>query len=76
MRGGLAKWCARGAAFVEPASWRDARRVAQFHGESFHRGWGEGEFEEKLAQCSPGDRYLIEQRMMARRNELRQVRST
>jgi len=31
-----------------------------------------GEFEEKLAQCSPGDRYLIEQRMMARRDELRQ----
>jgi predicted nucleotidyltransferase component of viral defense system len=31
-----------------------------------------GEFEGKLAQCSPGDRYLVEQRMMARRDELRQ----
>ena len=31
-----------------------------------------GEFEEKLAQCSPGDRYLVEQRMMARRDEQRQ----
>jgi len=32
-----------------------------------------GELEEKLAQCSLGDRYLIERRMMARRDELRQI---
>ncbi len=31
-----------------------------------------GEFEQKLARCSPGDRYVVEQRMLARRDELRQ----
>ncbi len=35
-----------------------------------------GEFEGKLAQCSPGDRYLVEQRMMARRQELRQYQAS
>jgi ribosomal-protein-alanine N-acetyltransferase len=35
---------------VEPASLRDAPRLAQLHGASFHRGWGEGEFEEMLSQ--------------------------
>lgn len=35
-----------------------------------------GEFEEKLAQCSPGDRYLIEQRMTARGDELRQCEAS
>jgi len=35
---------------VEPASLRDARRLAQLHGESFHRGWGEGEFEGMLTE--------------------------
>ena len=29
---------------------RDARRLAQLHGEAFHRGWGEGEFEGMLAE--------------------------
>ena len=29
---------------------RDARRLAQLHGESFHRGWGEGEFESMLTE--------------------------
>ena len=35
---------------IEPANLRDAPRLAQLHGDSFHRGWGEGEFEEMLAQ--------------------------
>ena len=35
---------------VEPASQRDAARLAQLHGASFHRGWGEGEFETMLTE--------------------------
>ena len=35
---------------VEPASQRDAARLAQLHGASFHRGWGEGEFEAMLRE--------------------------
>ena len=35
---------------VEPATLRDAGRLAQLHGASFHRGWGEGEFESMLAE--------------------------
>ena len=37
-------------AVVEPASLRDAPRLAALHGASFHRGWGEGEFEDMLSQ--------------------------
>jgi [ribosomal protein S18]-alanine N-acetyltransferase len=29
---------------------RDAPRLAQLHGASFHRGWGEGEFETMLSE--------------------------
>ena len=39
-----------GAAVVEPATLRDAARLAQLHGASFHRGWGEGEFEVMLTE--------------------------
>ena len=39
-----------GAVAVEPASLRDAPKLAQLHGASFHRGWGEGEFEQMLAE--------------------------
>ena len=39
-----------GAIAIEPASLRDAPRLAQLHGASFHRGWGEGEFEQMLAE--------------------------
>jgi ribosomal-protein-alanine N-acetyltransferase len=39
-----------GAAAIEPASLRDAAKLAQLHGASFHRGWGEGEFEQMLAE--------------------------
>ena len=40
----------RRPAVVEPASQRDAARLAQLHGASFHRGWGEGEFEVMLTE--------------------------
>jgi [ribosomal protein S18]-alanine N-acetyltransferase len=39
-----------GTAAVEPASLRDAPAFAQIHGASFHRGWGEGEFETMLTE--------------------------
>jgi ribosomal-protein-alanine N-acetyltransferase len=35
---------------IEPARSRDAPRLAQIHAASFHRGWGEGEFEQMLAE--------------------------
>jgi ribosomal-protein-alanine N-acetyltransferase len=46
----LSEWFGGGTAVVEPASMRDARRLAQLHGESFHRGWGEAEFEAMLSE--------------------------
>ena len=46
----LSEWWTGGAPVVEAASLRDARRLAQLHGESFHRGWGEGEFESMLSE--------------------------
>ena len=39
-----------GAAVVEPATPRDAPKLAEIHGQSFHRGWGEGEFESMLTE--------------------------
>ena len=39
-----------GAAVIEPAGLRDAARLAQLHGASFHRGWGEAEFESMLIE--------------------------
>jgi ribosomal-protein-alanine N-acetyltransferase len=39
-----------GAVAIEPASLRDAPKLAQLHGASFHRGWGEGEFEQMLSE--------------------------
>jgi ribosomal-protein-alanine N-acetyltransferase len=35
---------------IEPASLRDAPRLAELHGASFHRGWDEGEFEQMLTE--------------------------
>lgn len=35
---------------IEPATQGDATRLAQIHAVSFHRGWGEGEFESMLAE--------------------------
>lgn len=37
-------------AVVEPASPRDAATLARIHGASFHRGWGEDEFERMLSE--------------------------
>jgi len=39
-----------GTVAVEPASLRDAPKLAELHGASFHRGWGEGEFEAMLIE--------------------------
>jgi ribosomal-protein-alanine N-acetyltransferase len=39
-----------GTPIVEAATVRDAPRLAQLHGASFHRGWGEGEFESMLRE--------------------------
>jgi ribosomal-protein-alanine N-acetyltransferase len=46
----LSTWWRGGTARVEAATLRDARRLAQLHGESFHRGWGEAEFETMLSE--------------------------
>jgi len=42
----------RAAPIVEPASPNDTARLAAIHGASFHRGWGESEFEAMLAGAS------------------------
>jgi [ribosomal protein S18]-alanine N-acetyltransferase len=39
-----------GAVAIEPATLRDAPKLAQLHGASFHRGWGESEFEQMLSE--------------------------
>ena len=46
----LSEWWSGGAAAIEPATLRDAPRLAQLHRASFHRGWGEGEFESMLTE--------------------------
>jgi ribosomal-protein-alanine N-acetyltransferase len=46
----LSDWWGGGTAIVEQATLRDAARLAQMHGASFHRGWGEGEFEVMLRE--------------------------
>ena len=43
-------WGGGGAAVIEPAALRDTHRLAQLHGASFHRGWGESEFEQMLRE--------------------------
>jgi ribosomal-protein-alanine N-acetyltransferase len=39
-----------GTAAVEAAGLRDAPALAQIHGASFHRGWGESEFDSMLTE--------------------------
>jgi [ribosomal protein S18]-alanine N-acetyltransferase len=46
----LTGWWSSGPAAIEPARLRDAARLAQLHGASFHRGWGEAEFEDMLTE--------------------------
>jgi ribosomal-protein-alanine N-acetyltransferase len=41
-----------GPVSVEPATPADAPRLAELHGASFHRGWGEGEFEGMLRESN------------------------
>ena len=48
----LSEFWGGGDAAVEPASLRDAPVLAQIHGASFHRGWGEGEFENMLSESN------------------------
>src|ERR1700761_6902004 len=43
-------WNSSAAPVVEPAQLRDAARLAQLHAASFHRGWGDGEFEGMIAE--------------------------
>ena len=50
MIGWLTGWWSGGPAVIEPARLRDAARLAQLHGASFHRGWGEAEFEGMLTE--------------------------
>ena len=44
------QWWRGGTAAVEPATARDATRLAQLHGASFAHGWGESEFEAMLSE--------------------------
>lgn len=46
----LSGWLGGGTPQVEAATLRDAARLAALHGASFHRGWGEGEFESMIAE--------------------------
>jgi ribosomal-protein-alanine N-acetyltransferase len=46
----LSDWFGGGRPSIEPATLRDAPRLAQLHGASFHRGWGDGEFETMIAE--------------------------
>jgi ribosomal-protein-alanine N-acetyltransferase len=41
-----------GTTSVEPATLADAPQLAQLHGASFHRGWGESEFESMLGETN------------------------
>ncbi|WJR78279.1 ribosomal protein S18-alanine N-acetyltransferase [Bradyrhizobium sp. NP1] len=41
----LSAWWSGGKPAVETATARDAPKLAQLHAASFHRGWGEAEFE-------------------------------
>ena len=54
MMGRLRSWFSGlwggGAVVIEQARLRDAARLAQLHGASFHRGWGEAEFEGMLTE--------------------------
>ncbi len=46
----LSDWFGGGRPAIEPATSRDAPRLAQLHGASFHRGWSESEFETMIAE--------------------------
>jgi [ribosomal protein S18]-alanine N-acetyltransferase len=46
----FALWTDHGNVAVQPAAGRDARRLAEIHAASFHRGWSEDEFDSMLAE--------------------------
>ena len=46
----LSKFWMGAKAAVEPATLRDAPKLSRLHRASFHRGWGEGEFEQMLRE--------------------------
>lgn len=48
--GWFSGWISSGEPLIEPATLRDAQRLAQLHAASFHRSWGEGEFEGMIAE--------------------------
>ena len=50
MMGWFSGWFSSGMPLVEPATLRDAPRLAQLHAASFHRGWGDGEFESMIVE--------------------------
>ena len=58
----LSELLGTGTPVIELATIRDAPRLAQLHGTSFHRGWGESEFERMLAE-----RNTLVQRLRLRR---------
>ena len=43
-------WAAGATPAIEAATLRDAPRLAELHGASFHRGWGESEFENMMRE--------------------------
>ena len=50
MKAWLSGWFGGGKPRIEIAKLRDAPRLAELHSASFHRGWGEGEFESMIAE--------------------------
>jgi [ribosomal protein S18]-alanine N-acetyltransferase len=50
MTGWLSRLFAPATTSIEPATVRDAAKLSHLHRASFHRGWGEGEFETMLAE--------------------------
>jgi ribosomal-protein-alanine N-acetyltransferase len=59
MSGWLSRLFAPATTIIEPATMRDAAKLSQLHRASFHRGWGQGEFETMLAE-----RNTLTQRLM------------
>lgn len=50
MTGWLSRLFTPATTSIEPATIRDAAKLSQLHRASFHRGWGQGEFESMLAE--------------------------
>ncbi|ETR77996.1 alanine acetyltransferase [Afipia sp. P52-10] len=60
MTGWLSNLFAPASTSVEPATIRDAAKLSQLHRASFHRGWGQGEFESMLAERNTfADRLML-----------------